>query len=521
MSVLRPRKGERVLPVVTALLLVISFPPLHLLLPPFIALVPLALFIHDLPVGREGGYAAFRGGFLLGLVYFGLLLYWILVALVWFSKLAILAYLGTILVLAFIVALSTRALHSMHHGAGVPVWLALPVAWTACEWLRAHLPDNLAFPWLGLGTSLTGYPKLVGIAEVVGARGITLWLAAVNGLLAHLLLQSRSGRPWRRAAAASAALVLLPMMWGIWRAGSLEMRPVGKVAVVQPNIPEHVKLDRRSALDSTKKALDFLMPRVPPGSVDLVVWPEAALTTWFLHPGALPVRRWVQDKARLVDAPVLVGSFGYEEEGDVQARFNSAFLMTPDGVSDFTYHKRYLVPIIERVPILPPEWFGALEYFGGLGKGREASLGRDRDGDRFGVLICYESTYAEGARSLRLAGADFLLNITNDAWYGREPWYAQTTALWQHPAHTVMRAIENRVGVARSANTGISLFVDPVGEVHNTTALFEADLRIMPVYTTDVVTFYTRFGDLAGRGAIFAFVILVGTAWWRNRRRAW
>jgi apolipoprotein N-acyltransferase len=129
------------------------------------------------------------------------------------------------------------------------------------------------------------------------------------------------------------------------------------------------------------------------------------------------------------------------------------------------------------------------------------------------VLICYESTYAEGARSLRLAGADVLLNITNDAWYGREPFYARTTALWQHPAHMVMRAIENRVGVARAANTGISLFVDPIGRVYNTTELFEADIRVDTVRTTDVITFYTRFGDLVGNGAAGAALLLMLASW--------
>jgi apolipoprotein N-acyltransferase len=134
------------------------------------------------------------------------------------------------------------------------------------------------------------------------------------------------------------------------------------------------------------------------------------------------------------------------------------------------------------------------------------------------VLICYESTYPEGSRQFRRAGADVLLNITNDAWYGREPLYARTTALWQHPAHMVMRAIENRVGVARAANTGISLFVDPVGRVYNATELFEADIRIDRVQTTDVLTFYTRFGDLVGSGSAAAALLLLVASFSLGRR---
>jgi apolipoprotein N-acyltransferase len=137
----------------------------------------------------------------------------------------------------------------------------------------------------------------------------------------------------------------------------------------------------------------------------------------------------------------------------------------------------------------------------------------------YAPLICYESTYPEGARRFRQEGADILLNVTNDAWYGREPLYARTTALWQHPAHMVMRAIENRMGVARAANTGISLFVDPVGRVYNATSLFEADVRIDTVRTTDITTFYTRYGDLVGHGAAAAALLLILWSFWLDRRR--
>jgi apolipoprotein N-acyltransferase len=141
------------------------------------------------------------------------------------------------------------------------------------------------------------------------------------------------------------------------------------------------------------------------------------------------------------------------------------------------------------------------------------------NGTDYGVLICYESSYPEGSRQFRLAGADVLLNITNDAWYGREPLYARTTALWQHPAHMVMRAIENRVGVARSANTGISMFIDPVGRVYNATNLFEPDIRSDVVLTTDVLTLFTRFGDLTGKGAAAAALILVLASYRLGARR--
>jgi len=191
--------------------------------------------------------------------------------------------------------------------------------------------------------------------------------------------------------------------------------------------------------------------------------------------------------------------------------------MEPQGLTDYRYDKRYLVPFVERVPLVPSGWLTGMRYFGGFGPGQGWPLA-EVDETTFGVLVCYESTYPQGSRRFRREGADVLLNITNDAWYGREPWYARTTALWQHPAHMVMRAIENRVGVARAANTGISLFVDPVGRVYNATRLFEADLRVDTVYTTDLVTVYARYGDLLGNGSAMAALALLIAAWRLKRR---
>jgi apolipoprotein N-acyltransferase len=215
-----------------------------------------------------------------------------------------------------------------------------------------------------------------------------------------------------------------------------------------------------------------------------------------------------------------MGGLGYEGELETgrYTPFNSAFVVDSLGVWDWRYDKRYLVPFVERVPLVPPDWFDGLQYFGGFGVGQGWPLAHV-NGTDYGVLICYESSYPEGSRQFRLAGADVLLNITNDAWYGREPLYARTTALWQHPAHMVMRAIENRMGVARAANTGISMFIDPVGRVYNATNLFEADMRSDVVRTTDVLTFYTRFGDLSGKGAAAAALILVLASYRLGSRR--
>jgi apolipoprotein N-acyltransferase len=486
---------------------------------PFVGLIPFAVFVHGLAPGKEGRQAAVRGGLLFGLIYFGIVFYWILVALIWFTKLAILAFIGSILVLSALAGLFAWGLHRAVHTARVPLWLALPVMWTAAEWFRAHWPSSLAFPWLGLGTSLTGFPEAVGIAEIVGARGVTFWLALVNGLVACALIRHAARRPWGRLALVSAVLMITPVAWGLWRARTLEVRDASRVAVVQPNIPEHIKLDGQAGLDSTVASLDRLLPRLEPGSVDLVVMPEVTLQIYPKHPNFQSTSRWLQAWSRELGAPILFGALGFTfDDEENLTSYNSTFLMEPQGLTEYQYDKRYLVPFVERVPLLPSGWLTGLRYFGGFGMGEGWPVARvDETG--FAPLICYESTYPEGARAFRREGADVLVNVTNDAWYGREPLYARTTALWQHPAHMVMRAIENRMGVARAANTGISLFVDPVGRVHNATALFEADLRVDTVRTTDIVTFYTRYGDLMGTGAAAAAVLILILSFRVERRR--
>lgn len=500
-------------------MLALCYPPLHPLVLPFVGLVPLALWVADLPADREGRQAARRGAMVFGTLYFGAVFYWILVALIWFTWLAIVAFAATLGILVIMTMAFVWLLHHGLHTARMPLWVVLPVTWTALEWTRAHLPSTLAFPWLGLGTSLTGFPELVGIAEIVGARGVTLWLVLVNALIAGVLLRVREGRSWSGAAAVVVLVVGGPMGWGVWRAGTLEVREAATVAVVQPNIPEHIKLETRTGIDSTLAALERLLPDVAPGAVDLVLLPEVTLSLFPRAPSSSAELATLQRHSRETGAPLLFGGLGFSMAGETVIPFNSAFLMEPRGLSPFQYDKRHLVPIVERVPFVPARLFGGLQYFGAyVGQGWPLA---EVDQTSFGVLICYESSYPSAARELRRAGADVLVNITNDAWYGREPLYARTTALWQHPAHMVMRAIENRVGVARSANTGISLFVDPVGRIHSATRLFEEDVEIDVVRTTDVLTFYTRFGDLAGTGsALAAFCLAIAVLGPLRRRGA-
>ena len=518
----------------SALLLGLAHPPFHLLLPSFVALVPYALWIERLPEGAEGRSAALRGGFFLGLIYFTLVFYWLLVALVFYTPMAILAFGAPVLILSGFLALVTLGTLRARRRLGWPVWIALPAFWTSMEWFRAQLAD-VAFPWMGLGDTLTGFPWLIGAADIVGSRGLTVWLVAINGLIAGLwaagrrsdVTASRGRLESRRAMGlALALLIVVPTAYSLYRWNTLKLLPAGRAVLVQPNIPEDLKLDSAAAVDSTVRATNTLLTSALAGgadSVDLVLLPETALPVFIdpipsiPHAGRGDLVAWAGQWAQRFDAPILFGGIGADDLGEGEYdHFNSAFLLDREGRRLARYDKKYLVPIVERVPFVDPDLFRGVPFFGGFAVGVESPV-LQAGGARFGVLICYESIFTQLSRHYRNNGADFLVNITNDAWFGRaEPWWNRSSALTQHPAHLVMRAIENRIGVARAANTGISQFVDPLGRVEQSTELFTEAVVTGDVKTSAVLTLYTRFGDVLGwAAAITALLAVVMSAYKR------
>lgn len=495
----------------SALLLGVAYPPFRLLLPSFTALVPFALWLESLPAGPDGRRAALRGGFLLGALYHGILLYWILFALLRYTPLAVLAYAATVAILAAIFAVATLAAHRAAGSLGWPVWLALSVFWTAAEWLRGHL-GPLSFPWMEFGDTLAGFPRLIGAADLIGARGLSFWLALLNGLVAAGIVAGRVGE-WRRLGRLGVSWCILataPIAYSLYRWDALVLRPAATVVALQPDVPEDLKLQPEAAVQRALRSADTLIATVradapPSHRPDLVVLPETVFPV-LIDPvpslgyvGRPELTGWARALGRTLRAPVLYGAIGSEDLGSGRYRyFNSAMLLDTLGRRVGRYDKRDLVPVVERVPFVNPALFSGLQYFGGFSPGRSGPI-FPAGTARFGVLICYESIFADLSRAYRRGGADFLVNITNDAWFGRAgPWWDETTALWQHPAHLVLRAVENRIGIVRSANTGISEYVDPLGRVSRATRLFEPAAITATVLTTDKVTLFTRLGDVIG-----------------------
>jgi len=490
----------------TAVLLFVAYPPYSLVVPAFVCLVPLLWRLEDRVEGGGHGSTGAQGrgaahlGFWAGLLANGLVLYWMIVALWHFTSLSAAGYLASILVLAAWWAALAWGTVWVRRRTGLPLWAVFPLLWTAVEWGIGH-QGEIRFPWLGLGTSLTTVPVLVQWADLAGARGVTLWLAWVN-VMVFLALRRRSWRP----VAAAAATVAVAAGYGAWRERTTALRPVTVVAVVQPNLGFKEKVQSRDQ-DSVVEGLLRLTARADslPG-VRLVAWPEGATDGYFVdHP------QWVQWISRAVGGariPVLVGGLDAQfYPNGTYDTYNAAFFFDSTG-SDArwpAYRKTYLVPIVERVPFVNPRWFGAMKWFGGFGHGDRFPVYRFAQGG-FGVVICYESAFEDLPRRYRREGADFLVNITNDAWFGR------TAAPYQHAAHLVMRAIETRMGVARAANTGISEFVDPLGFTHRRTPLEVERVEADTVYTTAGRTLYVRLGDWVGLLCLVGTGALVGAA---------
>jgi apolipoprotein N-acyltransferase len=490
-----------------AALLVASYPPFHLPFLSFVAIVPAVVLVRRLERERDLR-GALRWGFWYGFATQAALLYWLVVALWHFTPLSALGYLATITIFGlwhallfwFVVRVRLRL-------PVLPLWLVFPIAWTAVEWAVGHQGD-IRFPWLGLGTSLADATILVQWADVAGARGVTLWLAWCNVLLVDAMLGGReqgagSGTFRWRPVAAALATVLGALGYGAWRIRTLPIRELGTVGLIQPNEGFREKWDPRHADSVMAKLLTMTRALEARGHVQLAIWPEAAIPGYLFEQA-----QWDSSISRLAresGTPIMTGGLHAEFHPDGSYEyFNAAFWF--DTLGRWrpypVYGKHYLVPIVERVPFVPPRWF-KLRWFGGFGVGRGLPLYASPLG-RFGVVICYESAFEDLSRRYRQAGADFLVNITNDAWYGR------TVGPYQHATHLVMRAIETRTGIARAANDGISELIDPLGHAYAETGLEQEASVAARLRTSDVVPLYVRLGDWVGTLVVMATLGLAG-----------
>lgn len=363
--------------------------------------------------------------------------------------------------------------------------------WVALEFLRTYLLTG--FPWNLLGYSQYRNVPVMQVAAVTGVYGVSFVVVAVNAALWRVI--AATSKEWKRslAGAAIAAGALALAVASAWLPPHAVVRPTLDVAVVQGNIDQGVKWDR-AARDATLAVHRGLTIDAARRGAKLVVWPETSLPFVFdenrPHAG-------VQDLARETGVHLVVGALGHATE---QPR-NSAFLLAPDGQVVGRYDKRHLVPYGEYVPLRRLLPF--VEVMGGgaigeLGPGDDATVFSTPLG-RLAMVICYEAIFPAEVREFFTAGADVLVNITNDAWFGR------SAAPAQHLAMAAFRAVENRAPLVRAANTGISAIVGQDGRIVEASGLFTREVVRGTISPRFGVTFYTRYGD------VFAWAAVAGT----------
>ncbi|MFZ0131895.1 MAG: apolipoprotein N-acyltransferase [Desulfobacterales bacterium] len=518
-----PNRVRQALAAGSGLLLTGAFPDVGLSWLAWIGLVPLFLAVRNL-----SWRPAFGLGFLAGMIHFLSLVYWVAYTMRTYGHLPWPVGISILILLAACLALfpaAFTALLGRQRPHPLAALLLAPTLWVGLEYLRSFFLSG--FPWELLGYSQYRQLHLIQVSDIFGVYGVSFLIVAANAAL-FILLLSLMQRDWNgvgitrgTAAAALAFAVALNggnWLYGVYRLPEIDRlsaaAPTIRVAVVQGNIEQALKWDpafQHATIDKYLGLTHTILDRRP----DLVVWPETALPFHFGHDA--PLTGKIRDGVRRAGTYFLVGSPSFEKGADRIDFYNSAYLLDPRGTTVGKYDKAHLVPFGEYVPLkrwLP--FLGKLvEQVGDFSRGGIGETIAWHHG-RLGVLICYEGIFPEIARAMVRNGAQLLVNITNDAWYGR------SSAPYQHFSMTVFRAIENRRMLVRSANTGISGFVDPVGRIVFKTALFTDAAEVRPVPLISKLSVYTRIGDAFAAVCLAVAVLLLGgllVSWLRAGKR--
>ena len=488
----------------SGLLLAGSFPLPDLYGLAWVGLVPLILVMQNRP---------FKSGFVAGLVFFASTLYWLNIVMTTYGHLPValsgLLYLLLSAYLSLYWGIATWATCRLKEFRSYSYALTLPVLWCGLEFAREFMLTG--FPWSSLGYSQHAWLPIIQSADLFGVYGVGFLIVLSNVAIAETikaLYHKNLGDVPLSAIGVTVVLLSLNYAYGHWCLGqSLDRRPKTlQVGLVQGNIPQDLKWQPNNQLDTYKTYRDLSFQAERAGAKDLLIWPEAAMPFYFQDYG--PLAKAVKKLPQETGTFLLFGSPAYLKNHGGVRYLNSAFMLSPDSIILGRSDKNHLVPFGEYVPLS-----GFLPFVNKLvvgigdyspGKIHPLPIGEHRAG----VLICYEVIFPELAREYVRQGSDLLINITNDAWFGR------SSAPWQHLAMARFRAVENRVWLARAANTGITAFIDPTGHITQVTRLFEPAILTGEVGIGARPRLYLRMGDL-----VPTLFLLIGVTWLLQTRR--
>ncbi len=503
----------------SSFLLLCSFPNFDLGLLAWIGLLPLFIAIK----GKKLRYS-FIYSLICGMLFFVGIFRWILTFPSFnFLQQSLLAlYLGSYFALFGSALNFISARWSLTHA----LWAA-PFIWVSLEYIRSNL-SFLALPWGLLAHSQYQYPMVIQIASLIGTYGISFLIVLVNSALAGLVLPAPSlprvpaNRERRVLVATAAVFTAFTLFYGHWIISQpIEGNKV-KISVVQGNIDQSKKWDRRYA-EEIMQIYAELTQEAAKDQPTLIIWPETAT------PGPINqdigLQMEVKDIAEKAGTYLLLGSaqhqkFAGKEKKDFEY-LNSAYLISPEHkiARIQQYDKIRLFPFGEYLPF---RGFIPWSYIGVPNKSNYVSGGEftvfKLPGFRFGVTICWENVFPDLFRQFVRGGAQFMVNITNEAWFGKG------AAPYQLVSISVFRAVENRIFVVRCANTGVSCIIDPYGRIIDRVKdekgqdIFIRGVRSRWVTPLESNTLYTQYGDLLVWVAFIGSALFMLVAWQKGHR---
>ena len=449
----------------------------------FIALVP--LFLSILKTTPRG---AFLLGFFFGLLYQTFALYWIVIVLARYGGLPLWLAVGGLLLLSAYMslyyALFCWIYNCLARAAFPPgfspffIICGAPVIWIAIEYVRGLAFTG--FPWLDLGYGLHAQPHLIQAADLGGHLLVSMMIVCCNSIVTWIILRLHHKEAMSKHGTVgitiACSFLLVLFGYSIIRyqliEGRIKQALQIQVAAVQGNIDQSAKWSPENKLATVNRYISLSKETGQGEKANLIVWPETALP---FYPQRDPATAYLLDYVRsekswlLTGAPLITYSKARGAAPTPQY-LNGALLFSPQGDIAGMYGKRHLVPFGEYVPArrFLPFISPLVENVGDFTPG-SSKAPLNLDALKIGVLICYESIFSDIARDSVTLGANLLVNITNDAWYGR------SSAPYQSMAMAVFRAVETKRSLVRAANTGISAFVDPLGRVIQQTPIFTAE----------------------------------------------
>ncbi|MBL7084895.1 MAG: apolipoprotein N-acyltransferase [Candidatus Omnitrophica bacterium] len=476
----------------SAILLSLAFPKPGLGFLAWFALVPWFFALQ-----KEKPLRAFLLSYLVGLIFFSGTLYWVnYVSGLGFSILV--AYLALYFaIFGFLFSINYRQ-------STISNFLVIPCLWVALEYIRSHLFTG--FGWALLGYSQYSVLPLIQISDITGAYGVSFLIVLVN-----LAIWQTIRKKILFPVFCIFSSLILVLGYGYFKLNQPAQGQDIKVAVVQGNIPQRMKWDPQ-ARDCILQRYLGLTEEAARSRPEIIIWPETSVPG-FLEDDPQLLEEISSLSKKIFPSYLLVGT---PQEGEQRSIYNSATLLLEGEILQ-RYDKLHLVPFGEFIPW--PQFFSRFSFAGLIGNFSPGevytvfSSAFPKADIKFSALICFEDVFAHLARSFVRGGAKILVNMTNDAWF------EDSSEPYQHLQASVFRAVENRVNVVRSANTGVSCFINPWGKILGRVSdSFGQDLLVEGEKTQalkiiSMPSFYTAFGD------IFAWLCLIGIVFSLIRRR--